>query len=111
MVHPRSGIDQTQKAKHHHHHHSAKKAHDYGLQSLYNATSDMTNYMNTNHISQKKAGQRSGPGGYGCNAPTTYAAGHGDPVWRRTTDVGREVPSSLAEMQKTYPLMTKEKYE
>lgn len=71
----------------------------------------MTNYMDAMHISSKKGAQRGGPGGYGCNAPTSQAAiGHGDPLWRRTGHVGSEMPS-LDELQKQYPSMTKEKYD
>ena len=82
----------------------AVDAGQYGMKSLYR--NEMTNYMDAMHISSKKGAQRGGPGGYGCNAPTSQAAiGHGDPLWRRTGHVGSEMPS-LDELQKQYPSLT-----
>lgn len=108
MIHPNAGgaMSQTNFAKR-----TAKAvdANDYGMKSLYR--NEMTNFMDAMHISGKKAAQRGGPGGYGCNAPFSQSAiGHGDPLWRRTGHVGAEMPS-LQELQKQYPSLTKDKYE
>jgi len=64
----------------------------------------MTKFMGNMHISQKKAAQRGGPGGgYGCNAASSYAAAHGDPLWRRHNNVADELLPSLSEIQKSNP--------
>ena len=83
-------------------------ASQYGMKSLY--SNEISNYMDAMHISQRKNAQRGGPGGYGCNAETSYALAHGDPLWRRTGHVGQEMPT-LDELRKQYPSITKEKYE
>ena len=83
-------------------------AKEYGIKSLYR--NEMSKFMDAMQISQKKGEQRGGPGGYGCNAPSSHAIGHGDPYWRRTGHVGSEMPS-LEDMQKKYPSITREKYE
>ena len=66
--------------------------------------------MEAMQIKDKKDAQRGGHGGYGCNAPIAYAMGHGDPLWRRTGNIGEEMPT-LSEMQKTYPTISKKKYD
>lgn len=70
MIHPKGEAEQTQLAKYN----SARKnqAKEFAYNSLHSSGKNtMGHFMETNHISKKKSGQRSGPGGYGCNAPSS----------------------------------------